>query len=194
MSKQRKSLTIDSFFKRKESESSNDAANGRSPALTNPSINEEPQLETVRCDVNAVDISNIERDPGKRPKIWDYPPNKRDQIRQAYLKLGPCQIRIAEYPKSGKKHFHRFQESWYTQFSSWLEYSPSEDAVYCLPCYLFTMKVVGRPGWDVFSVKGFKSWKKVNNGKHCAFLIHIGDDSLSPHNRAVQACEDLLNQ
>lgn len=76
-----------------------------------------------------------------------------------------------------KKHPRHFQESWYTQFPSWLDYSPSDYAAYCLPCYLFTTKPVGWPGWDVFSVKGFKNWKKVNDGKRCAFLMHIGDDS-----------------
>ena len=41
---------------------------------------------------------------------------------------------------------------------------------------------------------GFKSWRKVNNGKNCAFLKHIGKDPCSPHNIAVSACQDLLNQ
>ena len=41
---------------------------------------------------------------------------------------------------------------------------------------------------------GFKSWRKVNNGKNCAFLKHIGKDPCSPHNIVVSACQDLLNQ
>jgi hypothetical protein len=36
---------------------------------------------------------------------------------------------------------------------------------YYLPYYLFTMKVVGRPGWDVFTIKGFRNWKNVHDGK-----------------------------
>lgn len=197
MGKDRKLITIDSFFKRKESNNATTSGVNTSaqllPNSPNPPIVDETRMKAIRCDVN--EVYDIERDPGKRPKISDYPPEKRDEIRRAYLKVGPYQIRLTEYPKSGdSKHLRRFQESWYTQFSSWLEYSPSEDAAYCLPCYLFTTKPVGRPGWDVFSTRGFKNWKKVNDGKRCAFLTHVGEDPLSPHNKAVQACEDLLNQ
>ncbi|XP_062020773.1 uncharacterized protein LOC133737181 [Rosa rugosa] len=193
--------TIDSFFKRKEVEdtannttSGVNASSSSAEPPSNPQNTEEHQLENLGHDFNDVDIATIERDPGKRLKMWEYPPNKRDEIRRAYLKLGPYQIHLTEYPKSGNKHPRRFQESWYTQFSSWLEYSPFEDAAYCLPCYLFTMKAACRPGWDVFSVKGFRNWKKVNDGNRCAFLNHIGEGSCSPHNKAVQACEDLLKQ
>jgi hypothetical protein len=87
-----------------------------------------------------------------------YPVNRRDEIRMAYLKARPYQIFRLDYPLSGpKNHPRRFQASWFTQFSSWLEYSPTTDAAYCLPCYLFTMKPVGRLGWDVFITKGFRN-------------------------------------
>ncbi|KAG7988370.1 hypothetical protein I3843_03G184700 [Carya illinoinensis] len=109
--------------------------------------------------------------------------------------MGPYQIRLSKYPFSGsEKHPRRFQASWFVQFGSWLEYSPSKDAAYCLPCYLFTMKTSQHSGWDVFTVMGFRNWKKINNGKHCAFLNHIGEDPCSCHNNAVKSCEDLLKQ
>jgi len=56
------------------------------------------------------------------------------------------------------------------------------------------MKPVGRHGWDVFITKGFRNWKKVHDGKKCAFLTHIGEDPCSPHNNAVKSCEDLKQQ
>ncbi|PWA79429.1 hypothetical protein CTI12_AA183140 [Artemisia annua] len=40
------------------------------------------------------------------------------------------------------------------------------------PCYLFGRKPIGRVGSDTFTLKGFTSWKKVNGGKHCPFVIH----------------------
>jgi hypothetical protein len=87
-------------------------------------------------------------------------------MRWAYLKDGPYQLILPNYPSSGpKKHPHRFHASWFTQFSTWLEYSHSKDVAYYLPYYLFTMKVVGRPGWDVFTIKGFRNWKNVHDGK-----------------------------
>jgi hypothetical protein len=149
-------------------------------------------VELSTLSVNEDDVSSIEveRNPRLRPPMWDYPVNQRDEIRQAYLKYGPCQpiLQKERYPLSGpKNHPRRFQASWFTQFS-WLEYSSSKDATYCLPCYLFSMKLLGRPGCDVFTIKGFKSWRKVHNGKNCAFLSYIRDDRCSPHNNAVKCC------
>jgi len=79
-------------------------------------------------------------------------------------------------------------------FPYWLEYSPANDGAYCLTCYLFSSKPYGRFGSDVFTKQGFRSWRKVNARKRCAFLNHIGDSPCSPHNSAMKACEDLLNQ
>ena len=106
--------------------------------------------------VEEFDINSRERDPGLRTQIWEYPVNKRDEIRRAYLKDGPYQIQLSEYPISIEKHPRRFQYSWFTQFS-WLEYSPTQDAAYCLPCYLFNSKHGVRNGTDAFTVKGFNN-------------------------------------
>jgi len=72
--------------------------------------------------------------------------------------------------------------------------SPTNDGAYCLACYLFSPKPDGPFGSDMFTKQGFRSWKKVNVGKKCAFLNHIGDSPCSPHNNAMKTCEDLLNQ
>jgi hypothetical protein len=72
--------------------------------------------------------------------MWEYPINQLDEIRWAYLKRGSYQLILQKekYPLFGpKKHPHHFQASWFIQFSTWLEYPPSKDAAYCLPCYLF---------------------------------------------------------
>ena len=34
-------------------------------------------------------IESLERDPALRPQVWQYPPNQRDDVRRAYLRLGP---------------------------------------------------------------------------------------------------------
>ena len=126
--------------------------------------------------------------------MCNYPANIRDEVRRAYLKAKPYQIRLSNYPFSREKHPRSFQASWFTQFSSWLEYSPTKDAAYCLPCYLFTMERSRRPGCDAFTFTGFRNWKKVNNGKNCAFLNHVGEDPCSPQNNVVKYCDDLLNE
>jgi hypothetical protein len=113
----------------------------------------------------------------------------------AYLKACPYLFFRSKYPLFGlENHPRHFQASWFTQFSSWLEYSPTTNAAYCLLCYLFTMKLVGCLGCDVFTTKGFRNLKKVHDGYKCAFLTHIGDDPCSPHNNIVKSCEDLKQQ
>ncbi|CAK8530907.1 unnamed protein product [Lathyrus sativus] len=102
---------------------------------------------------------------------------------------------LEQYPWSSKEdHQRRFQHAWFSLFPSWLEYLPSEDDAYCLPCYLFIQRLSGRPGSNVFISTGFRGWKKVRNGKNSAFLKHIGKDPCSPQNNVMKACQDLLNQ
>ena len=38
-----------------------------------------------------INLSDLPSDPGLWPKIMDYNPNDRNQIRKAYLQQGPCQ-------------------------------------------------------------------------------------------------------
>ncbi|GAV84278.1 DUF4371 domain-containing protein, partial [Cephalotus follicularis] len=87
-----------------------------------------------------------------------------------------------------------FQASWFQQFPDWLEYSPTVDATFCLPCYVFSCKPNNRFGADAFTMKGFRNWKKVNDGKKCAFLNHVGSSPSSSHNIAVKSCDDLMAQ
>uniref|UniRef100_A0ACD5WQZ9 Uncharacterized protein n=1 Tax=Avena sativa TaxID=4498 RepID=A0ACD5WQZ9_AVESA len=110
------------------------------------------------------------------------------------MKHGPYQFHKDEYPiDDSTNHPRKFQYHWFKSFP-WLEYSPTQDAVYCFPCFLFYRKPVGRRGSDKFKVEGFKKWKKVNNGKDCAFLTHMGKDSKSAHNYAVKCYDNLKNK
>ena len=102
--------------------------------------------------------------------------------------MGPYQPKLAEYPRieSGGQYC-RFQHTWFNQFS-WLEYSSSKDAVFCFPCFIFENKV---PYHLTFTIKGFRSLKRVNDGVRCALLMHVGS-STSPHNNVVKSAEDLM--
>ncbi|XP_066357925.1 uncharacterized protein [Miscanthus floridulus] len=51
-----------------------------------------------------------------------------------------------------------------------------------------------RGGFDVFTAQGFDNWKKVNDGKKCGFLVHVGSTPCSQHNNAVRECQAILNQ
>ncbi|CAD6334555.1 unnamed protein product [Miscanthus lutarioriparius] len=74
------------------------------------------------------------------------------------------------------------------------EYSPTKDVAFCFPCFLFSKKPVGKIGSNAFIVKGFRSWKKVNDRSNCAFMIHMGKDCDSAHKYNVQCYENLKNQ
>ncbi|XP_073119045.1 uncharacterized protein [Henckelia pumila] len=112
-----------------------------------------------------------------------------DEIRRVYIKMGPYQPIKNEYPptKFGSQN-RRFQSHWFKKFT-WLEYSPSKDAAFCFPCFLFEHK---NPRNSAFTIDGFKYWKRVNDGDRCAFFMHIGCNT-SPHNKAVEYLNNLMN-
>ncbi|XP_047309720.1 zinc finger MYM-type protein 1-like [Impatiens glandulifera] len=103
--------------------------------------------------------------------------------------MGPYQPMLSEYPRSefGKQQ-RRFQYSWFKKFP-WLEYSPSKGVVFCFPCYLFES---GKSQQSAFTVEGFKSWKRVNDGGKCAILSHEGGSN-SVHNTSSNLVVDLMN-
>ena len=85
-----------------------------------------------------VDVTNLPTDPGLRIKISNYHPNERDQIRRHYLQNKPCQPVDHDFPQSQFcKTKRRFNPVWFKEYPSWLEYSITKDAAYCLYCYLF---------------------------------------------------------
>uniref|UniRef100_A0ACD5Y124 Uncharacterized protein n=1 Tax=Avena sativa TaxID=4498 RepID=A0ACD5Y124_AVESA len=140
-------------------------------------------------------IDFLERDPALRPQVWQYPLNQRDDVRRAYLRLGPMQPKLNKYKATGiqgKKR--RFQYSYFSHFPAWLEYSVSSGRAYCLFCFLFSNNMKKRGGFDVFTTQGFDRRKKVHDGKKCAFLTHMGSDPCSQHNNAVRHSQALLNQ
>ena len=90
MSKKR---TIDSFFKRKE-----DVPNEPQTHHVDDNLVDAVDMEeTITIEPEKIDVSNLEkvnldtliRDPGARPSILSYPSNQRDEVRRAYIKLGP---------------------------------------------------------------------------------------------------------
>jgi hypothetical protein len=100
-------------------------------------------------------------------------------------RIGPSVSGPANHPR-------RFQSHWFTTFP-WLEYSPTKDAAFCFPCFLFSKKPSGKAGSDTFTVKGFRNWKKVNDGANCSLLVHMGNDSNSAHNYNMKCYDNMKN-
>ncbi|KAL3527808.1 hypothetical protein ACH5RR_012464 [Cinchona calisaya] len=75
------------------------------------------------------------------------------------------------------------------QFPDWLEFSPTANGAYCLQWFLF-IKPSNRPSQNAFTVRGFQSWKKVNDGVNCYFLRYA---SSTDHKNPIKASHDLMN-
>ncbi|XP_044426218.1 uncharacterized protein [Triticum aestivum] len=160
-----------------------------------PSMPQQQGHQTQTNEVQFRGIEFLQRDPALRPQIWQYPPNQRDDVRRAYLKLGIMQPRLKDYKAYGPEgRKRRFKYDWFKDFPSWLEYSEDSHRAYCFYCFLFSNNKNKRGGSDVFTVRGFVNWKKVHDGKKCAFLNHIGSEPCSVHNNATKAYHDFLNQ
>ncbi|XP_059429354.1 uncharacterized protein LOC132163185 [Corylus avellana] len=194
-----KPKTLDSFFKKKDASQLkvSTCTHLEKPLATDLEAlvtNERPS-KCPRIQPEEMNATFLERDPGLRPQIWEFPVNLQDDIRRAYIRAKPCQPKLSEYPYSGMgNNRRRFQASWFETYSTWLEYSKSKDAIFCLPCYVFAKKPTGRPGSDAFTGKGFNNWKKASDGMNSSLMRHVGKDPNSPHNIAVKCCEDLMNQ
>ena len=68
---------------------------------------------------------------------------------------GPYQPILPIYRKSEREsHPCSFQSSWFKPFPSWLEYSSTKDAAFCLPCFIFR-KSSGISGQNAFTIDGF---------------------------------------
>ena len=150
-----------------------------------------PDEHPSKC--SRIQFKEIDRDPGSHKRICEFPVNKQDEIRWAYLKKGPYQPKNIDYPYNDDTYRRRFQPSWFESHKDWLKYSPSMDVIYCLPCYLFSKKPIGLLGSDAFISTGFNNWKKVKDGMNCPLIRHVGKEPNSPHKIAMKCCEDLKN-
>jgi hypothetical protein len=133
-----------------------------------------------------INLTDLPFDPGLRPRIMDYHPNDRDQVRRAYAQRGARQPKehIFPYKTYGAKD-RRFNNGWFTQFN-WLEYSIAKDTAFCLCCYLFKSDIGEQAGGDTFVSDGFSNWKCPKKLK-----IHEGGIN-SSHRQASRMCDDLL--
>jgi hypothetical protein len=186
--------TILDFFKRKNTQSLNVNVDDASSPTSDVVIYENSSKKSRRVDVNEFDNNSLEFDPILRRQIWEYNVNQWNEIQRAYIKADPYQIILTEYPKSeDPNHLHSFQPLWFNLFPWWLEYSRKKYEAFCLPYFLFN-KPSEHHKQRVFTIDGFKNWKKVRDGKNCAFLNHIGKDHNSFHRIAERSYEDLKNQ
>ncbi|XP_042387995.1 zinc finger MYM-type protein 1-like [Zingiber officinale] len=186
---------ISSFFKKRDRETSESTSipttmeHQFSENLLIPSV-QIPSISSPNEDYQSSSTC-IVRDPGERKQICEYHVNVRDEIRRSYLKMGPYQPDMLEYPatKFGSQN-RRFQKKWFQKFH-WLEYSPLTNKTYCFYCFLF-LNDINSSNISALVNEGFDNWKRVNQGKTCAFLAHIGSVASSPHTMCERMAENLM--
>ena len=127
----------------------------------------EPLFPQGKCDDNAkksstdIDLADLPTDPGKRIPISSYDVNVRDKVRRHYLQNGPCQPKTHKFPMTMfRKKPRHFNFAWFEEYGSWLEYSESKDAAFCLCCYLFKPNIREQRGGNCFVGEGYSNWKK----------------------------------
>ena len=102
--------TIDTFFKK------TDVSNSeiRTPVAVETNVDTlmpDEHPDPSKC--SRIQSEEIDRDPGSRKQICEFPINKQDEIRWAYLKEGPYQPKNIDYPYNDDTHRRRFQPSWF---------------------------------------------------------------------------------
>jgi hypothetical protein len=136
--------------------------------------------------IEIVDYELLETDPGIRPPISSYHPNIQNEVRKAYLKIGPHKPpHNFVYPWSVQgKQRRRFCKHWFDLYE-WIDYSESKDLAFCLPCFLF--KNVSKYGGDHFVGDGFGDWKNAHRlAKHATSCnshidcVHMGYALMNP--------------
>ena len=107
-----KSTTILNFFERKNLNNSEVIVDDA--RLPNPSI-DVPVSENLQTEVPNLTIdesTGFVHDPGMCKQIWEYDANERDEIRRAYIKLGPYQPKLDDYKKTKfGSHSRKFKHS-----------------------------------------------------------------------------------
>ncbi|KAH9648706.1 TTF-type domain-containing protein [Citrus sinensis] len=149
-------------------------------ASSSPPKSQRVEFEKVDTP-STIDTPYLERDPRLRFSISAFPIDKREDVRMAYINMGPFQPKLQKYPstKYGTQN-RRFQFSWFLKFP-WLEYPISKDKAFCFPCYIFHDKPSKN---EAFIVDGVQNWKYVGCEKTCPFAQHEGGHG-SSYNDAI---------
>lgn len=100
-----KPKTLDSFFKKKDASQSevSTCTHLERPLATDLEalVTDERPSKCPRIQPEEMNATFLQRDPGLRPQIWEFPVNLQDDIRRAYIRAKPCQPKLSKYPYSG---------------------------------------------------------------------------------------------
>ena len=110
-----------------------------------------------------------------------------DRMRQILIDHGPEQVEQVDFPKDNKQrkftkvHYNRRLANGEEIRRHWLQYSVSNDSVYCFCCKLFTSNATGSSS---LSDKGSRDWKNIS-------AILSGHEKSSGHLENFQSWKEL---
>ena len=116
-----KRKTIDAFFKKKDVSNSEI----RTPVAVETNVDTSmPDEHPDPSKCSRIQSKEIDCDPESCKQICEFPINKQDEIRRAYLKECSYQPKNIDYPYNDDTHRRRFQPSWFESAppckNSWL--------------------------------------------------------------------------
>ncbi|GAA0147548.1 hypothetical protein LIER_07221 [Lithospermum erythrorhizon] len=111
----------------------------------------------------------------------------QDSMRRTFLIKGPHRSNMTIYSTSDMGGKRKFKPEWYAPYLEWMEYSEHDDAVFCLPCYLF--KDVTKYDGDSFVGRGngLKDWNHSTEGLN----RHASSDC---HKLFITKCRNLMSE
>ncbi|XP_022895317.1 uncharacterized protein LOC111409504 [Olea europaea var. sylvestris] len=194
----KKGRTLLSFFtKSDKSESTptptvpNTPITTPTPTVPSPPI-VSPEIErSSPFNVELEPSDSIEQDPGKRKQIYEYPFNERDQIRRAYLKVGPYQQNFSSIKAKNMENRNvNFKSIGTISILGWSIHLQHIRHI-IFSASFSSMKVFHLifHHWlllDLIVGRGLA--KEVN----VHFFVHIGTTSSSYHNGCEGRAEDLM--
>lgn len=179
------------FFKRKATQNPEVGESSCVSASTKQLIHDEQhQSKMSKVEKEEVDISILEKDPGKRPPIWQYPVDQRDEIRISYLKSGPYQpslsiqlrvkIILAAFKIIGLQNF---LVGWNTHLKRMLHF------VYHVICIVTILEEEIMEKMHL-QKRGFELGER--SMERIVLILAIWDPLLIHHSVNVQHCDDLM--
>jgi hypothetical protein len=73
----------------------------------NAPVTDERPSKYLRIQPAEMDATSLEYDLGLRLQIWEFPVNLQDEMRCAYLRVGPYQPQCSEYLAIGLENHRR---------------------------------------------------------------------------------------
>ncbi|XVF66636.1 hypothetical protein PTKIN_Ptkin10aG0052800 [Pterospermum kingtungense] len=171
-------LTLHDFYKKPI-----DGQSSGTNSSPNTEVASAPKSQVKVENVEKATIANdlyLERDPSLRLLICSYHVDNRDNV--VLHQIGTMSSKIECVSTYSICNSDSIFSTFLVQ-SIPMAYSEARNRAYCFPRYLFD---TSPSRYVAFTCEGFQDWKRVKDGKRCAFAQHEGRDHGSLHCTALE--------